>query len=244
MNVVIDKNSAIPVYYQIREQIKDDIQKGILKPNEILLSERELCEVLEISRMTVKQAMDSLMNEGMIYKKKGVGTFVSNPKIAQPLTKLTSFTNDMLSRGMKPGSMTITRSVEEPSNEIRNILQLGEQDKVIFLKRLRLADGEPMAVETTYLNYTLCQPLVDEPLDNQSLYDILKQKCNVTLSTATQSIEVSTCNSDICKLLEISVNKPIFSIKRITYDTKKVPVEYVASVYRSDRYKFEIELKI
>lgn len=244
MNMNIDKNSAIPVYYQIREQIKENILKGILQTNDTLPSERELCEQLKISRMTVKQAMDSLMNEGLVSKKKGVGTFVSVPKIAQPLTKLTSFTDDMLRRGMKPGSRTITLSVEKPSEDIINTLQLINKDKVIYVKRLRLADGEPMAVETTYLSYDICYPLIGEQLDNQSLYNILREKCNVTLSSATQTIEVSTCNSDNCKLLEIHANSPIFFIKRITFDNNNNPVEYVESAYRSDRYKFEIELNI
>jgi GntR family transcriptional regulator len=244
MKLIIDKNSAIPVYHQIREQIKDDIHNGILKPNDMLLSERELCEELEISRMTVKQAMDSLMNEGLIYKKKGVGTFVSNPKIAQPLTKLTSFTNDMLNRGMKPGSCTITLSAEEPSSEIKKILKLYDEDKVIFIKRLRLADGEPMAVETTYLRYSICSQVMEEQLDNQSLYEILKKKCNVTIASAFQTIEIATCKSEDCKLLNIPHNKPVFFIKRITYDARNNPVEYVESAYRSDRYKFEIDLNV
>jgi GntR family transcriptional regulator len=124
------------------------------------------------------------------------------------------------------------------------ILKLGSDDKIIYVKRLRLADGEPMATETAYLNYDICHPILEENLENQSLYEILRKKCNLTLATAKQSIEVSVCNGDDSKLLEIHNNSPIFFIKRTTFDNNNNPVEYVESVYRSDRYKFEIELNI
>lgn len=244
MNLSVEKNSIIPIYFQIIEQVKDSIQSGELDPHDMLPSEKEICQRLQISRMTVKQAMDSLVNEGLVYRKRGIGTFVAKPKIAQPLSKLTSFTNDMLKRGMKPGSHLIEMSLQEPSEEVRERMGLSAQEQVIYIKRLRTADGEPMAVEKAYLNYELCHEIMDAPMNHGSLYDMLRDVCGIQLVSAYETIEVGTCSTDESNLMKIGFDMPIFMLRRTTYDQKDRRVEYAESVYRSDRYKFEIELKL
>lgn len=210
----------------------------------MLPSEKEICQRLQISRMTVKQAMDSLVNEGLVYRKRGIGTFVAKPKIAQPLSKLTSFTNDMLKRGMKPGSHLIEMSLQNPSEEVREKLGLGQQEQVIYIKRLRTADGEPMAVEKAYLNYDYCHEIMDVPLNRVSLYDLLRDVCGIHLVSAYETIEIGTCSTDESNLMKIGFDKPIFLLRRTTCDKLDRIIEYAESVYRSDRYKFEIELKM
>ena len=241
--ITLQKDSVIPIYHQIKQQIKEQIERGLYKPGDMLPSEKELCEALSVSRMTIKQAMDLLVNDGTIYRKKGVGTFVSESKIDQPLSKLTNFTTDMLNKGMHPSSKTLNVHVLIPDEHIKNIFGFEGDEKVICLERLRMANDLPMALEEVYLDYNRCRAIENFDLTDRSLYMALADVCGIHVVRALQDIEISACTVKEGRLLGISPGLSIFFLKRRTYDETGAMIEYVESKYRSDRYKFTIELK-
>ena len=238
----IHKDDVIPIYYQLATQIREKIENGEYKPGDKLPSETALCDQFAISRMTVKQAMDSLVNEGVVYRKKGSGSFVADAKFEQPLSKLTSFSEDMEARGMRPGSQTLCCEVIVAPEHVREIFGFSESDKVIHLVRMRLANDRPMALEHCYLKYDLCFAVAECDLNNRSLYKVLEEKCGIRMVRATQQIAFSTCTAEEAQLLQVQANMPAFHLARRTYDQHNRLVEYTDSKYRSDRYYFTIEM--
>jgi GntR family transcriptional regulator len=239
---MIDKSSPIPIYYQLEEFIKKQIENGELQPDEAIPSEREYAERYQISRMTVRQAINNLVNEGYLYRQKGRGTFVSKQKVEQRLHGLTSFTEDMLERGMKPSSKLLSFEVIPAGLETASHLKLKKNTPVYEIKRVRLADDVPMALETTYVPANLVKGLTEEII-HQSLYSYIEEKLNLVISEAFQQIEASIAKESEIKHLQIEKGSPILLILRTSYLHDGTPFEFVKSAYRADRYKFVHTLK-
>ncbi len=242
IDIKVEKDNVIPIYHQLVQQIKQKIENGEYKPGDVLPSEMKLCDALSVSRMTVKQAMDILANEGVIYRKKGIGTFISETKIDQTLSKLTNFSLDMTSKGMVPGSRTLHVEVCAPTRELAEIFGFTGNEKILYLERLRLANALPMALEHAFLRYDMCAAIERYDLNNRSLYEALYELCGIRMVRARQEIELGACSLEESRVLGVSVGFPVFSLQRKTYDERDVLVEYTESKYRSDRYKFIIEM--
>ncbi|MDQ0155516.1 GntR family transcriptional regulator [Robertmurraya andreesenii] len=240
---MIKKNSPIPIYYQLGETIKELIEKGELKPGDVLPAEREYAEMFQISRMTVRQAFTQLVNEGYLHRIQGKGTFVAErkPKIEQALQGLTSFTEDMEARGMKPGSQLVSFEIIPATSLIAKQLGIQEYGPVYEIKRIRLADHMPMALETNYISANFIKGLT-EKIVNQSLYSFIQEQLGMKISHATQVIESSIASELEAKYLQIQPGAPVMLIQRNTFLKDGTPVELVKSSYRADRYKFMIQL--
>ncbi|RIW34663.1 GntR family transcriptional regulator [Bacillus salacetis] len=240
---MVKKNSPIPIYYQLGELIKELIDKGELKAGDSLPAEREYAEKFEISRMTVRQAFTQLVNDGYLYRVQGRGTFVAErkPKIEQALQGLTSFTEDMESRGMKPGSELVSFEIKPAAMEIAGELGLQEYAPVYEIQRIRLADEMPMAVETNYISANFIKGLT-EKIVNQSLYAYIEETLNLKINHASQVIESSAADEMEAAFLGVQEGSPVMRIQRNTYLADGTPVEYVKSSYRADRYKFKIQM--
>ena len=238
----IDKNSPIPAYYQIMNHLREKIADGMYPINSTLPPERELVEMYQVSRMTVRQAIAELVNEGILVRRKGIGTFVAPPKLEQELSSLTSFTEDMAQRGMKAGGRILSFKEIVPDVTIQKILSISAEETVFESVRLRLADEEPMALETTTLIASLCPGLKREDLENQSLYKLLTERWNLQLEYATQSLEPILAPSHEASILHVAPGAPLLLMHRTTYDEGGRAFEHVKSLYRGDRYKFVTEL--
>lgn len=239
---MINKNSPIPIYHQLEEYIKELIEKGELRPGDALPPEREYAEKYQISRMTVRQAFTQLVNQGYLYRLQGKGTYVAERKIEQPLQGLTGFTEDMKARGLEPGNELIGFDVIPASGKIAAQLSIEESIPVYEIKRIRLADGVPMAIETNYMSASLIKGLTEQ-IVNQSLYTYIEEHLNLQIDRAVQIIESSIAGPNEAKLLNISKGAPVMLIHRNTYLKDGTTVEYVHSAYRADRYRFMIEMK-
>jgi GntR family transcriptional regulator len=239
---MIKKNSPIPIYYQLEELIKELIEKGELKPGDAIPPEREYAEKFQISRMTVRQAFTKLVNDGYLHRIQGKGTFVAERKIEQPLQGLTSFTEDMKARGLKPGSQLIHFEIIPATAQIANQLSIQEYGPVYDIKRIRLADDVPMALETNYISANLIKGLTEQ-IVNQSLYSYIEQQLGFQIDHAAQVIESSIANQIEAQHLNIKKGSPIMLIQRNTFLEDRTPVEFVKSSYRADRYKFMIQMK-
>ncbi|MBH0170988.1 MAG: GntR family transcriptional regulator [Bacillota bacterium] len=238
---MIDKTSPMPLYFQIEEAIKQKIDKGEWESETMIPSEREFAENYEVSRMTVRQAINNLVNDGYLTRRKGKGTFVSAKKIEQKLLGLTSFTEDMKSRGYKPASRLISFQKTTAENRVAKALEIEEDQEIYEIKRVRLANDIPMAFETTYVPVDLLE-LNESHIKQGSLYSEV-ENAGFVIDYATQSLEASISREAESEILEITKGAAVLLIKRQTYLTTGRPLELVQSVYRGDRYKFMIDMK-
>ncbi|MCP8617332.1 GntR family transcriptional regulator [Salirhabdus salicampi] len=238
---MIDKNSPIPIYFQIEENIKRLIHEQSLQPGDSIPSEREFSDMFNVSRMTVRQAIQNLVSEGLLYREKGKGTFIAHQKIQQPLEGLTSFTEDMKKRGMTPGNRLLHFRKVQVKQSIAEKLKLELNEQVYEIERIRLADETPMAFETLYLPVSLLQDLPKEIL-HHSLYQYI-EKLGLTIGNAQQIIEASTATEREANILGIEEEAPVLKIERQTFLKNGQPLEVVRSIYRSDRYQFVTNMK-
>ncbi|WP_085991632.1 GntR family transcriptional regulator [Oceanobacillus senegalensis] len=240
---MINKNSPIPIYYQLEEEIRRMILEE-LAPGDILPSERDYSEKYDISRMTVRQAISNLVKEGLIYRQKGRGTFVADKKFEQDLSGLSSFSEDMINRGLTPSSKLLSFNETSGNALVASKLQMETTDKIYEIKRIRLANEEPVALETVYTPKALVGELNEQDIDI-SFYDYIEKKLNLTIDYGDQTIEASLANEDEIHYLNINENDPVLVMHRTSYlnDVKETPIEYVTSTYRSDKYKFKMQMK-
>ncbi|CAM3780443.1 GntR family transcriptional regulator [Alkalicoccus chagannorensis] len=238
---MIDKASPIPIYYQLQEHMRQMIDTGVWKPGEPVPSERDLSEQHEISRMTIRQAMTNLVNEGLLTRVKGRGTFVAEPKIEQPLMKLTGFSEDMRRRGIEPGSNLLQFDIVEASADASKHLEIEPGTDIYRISRLRLGDGAPMAHELSYLRKEGLR-LTEEELQG-SLYEAVETQLGMKMAGARQTIEPSFATEEEASLLTIEAGAPVLLLERVSRLESGAPIEYVKSIYRGDRYKFIADLE-
>ncbi|WP_096438425.1 GntR family transcriptional regulator [Alteribacter populi] len=234
---MIDKNSPLPIYYQIEEYIKERIQNKQFQPGDILPSEREMAETFNISRMTVRQAINNLVNENLLFRKKGKGTFVAEKKIAQPLQGLTSFTEDMKNRGMIPSNRLLFFDEEIVDPAITKELGIDPSAKVYLIRRVRLADGSPIALETSYIPIDLTPGLTADVIQT-SFYHYVEDTLNHTIDYGTQVIGATLASTDEKEYLHVEKGEPLLQIQRKTHLKDGRVLELVRSSYRADRYTF------
>ncbi|MED0662356.1 GntR family transcriptional regulator [Geobacillus thermodenitrificans] len=239
---MIDKQSPVPIYYQLEQYMKEKIEKGEWQPGEMIPSERELAEMYDISRMTVRQAVNNLVNDGYLVRRRGKGTFVAAKKIEQPLKGLTSFSEDMRARGMEPDTVVLGFETVPASKKLTEWLAVKEGDALYEIRRLRLADGSPMALETLYIPCALAPHLTRE-IVNGSVYEFMEKEVGLAIGTAVQVIEASVARKLEAEHLQVKEGAPVLLLERRTYLTDGRPLEVVKSVYRGDRYKFIVEME-
>ena len=212
-----------------------------LEVGDALPSERRLADELGVSRPTLRQAIDGLVAEGLLERRHGSGTYVAEPRIAVPLT-MTSFTEDMLKRGMKPGGRVLSFRTESAGARIGRRLSLSPTEEVFTIRRLRLADGSTMAIETLYLPRSLLPDLRRQDLEGRSFYELLRGN-GIVIASGTETIEPTVTTAEEAAELGVPVHMPAFLFERITRDENGRPLEYVRSIYRGDRYRLELDLR-
>jgi GntR family transcriptional regulator len=223
----------------VRDRVMDLIEA--LEVGHAIPSERRLCEQLGVSRVTLRAALDELVADGYLDRRQGSGTYVSEPKIAQPLT-LTSFSEDMRRRGMVPGSRTLSLTTISAGARLGRRLQLSPEASVVRIKRLRLADGEPMAMEVLHVPAAMVPGLSPADLEDASFYELLQDRYNVVVTAGTQTIEPTVTNEEESEALGVPLHSPAFLFERTTLDQWRRPIEFVRSFYRGDRYRLVTEL--
>jgi GntR family transcriptional regulator len=226
---------------QTREQVLDQIER--LKVGDAIPSERALSANLGVSRLTVRAALDELVREGFLVRRRGAGTFVSEPKIAQELT-MTSFTDDMRQRGLEPGSRTLDLSVVTAGARLGRLLHVSPSEPVVVVKRLRLADRETMAIEELHVRRSLVPGLTARDLENGSFYELLRGRYEIAVVGGVQTVEPTVTNEDESELLGLPLHSPAFLFERLTRASDGAIVEYVRSIYRGDRYRLVTELGV
>ncbi|MCB2296887.1 GntR family transcriptional regulator [Clostridium tagluense] len=240
----ISKDIPIPLHYQIKEILQEMIENEILKPGQAIPTERELCEIQGVSRMTVNKAIMSLVNEGLVYREQGKGTFVSIAKVNREISQLKGFTEQMEENGVISKTKILSFKVIEATKKYKLELKMPEEEnKIIEIIRLRFSDEQPVAIETAWLPYYLFKGMTRDIIENKSLYAIFREKYGHYPDKAKQTIEPTMLNEYESKLLNQENSALALIFRRTTYLENETPIEYTKAIYRSDKYKYQIILK-
>lgn len=224
---------------RLRQHLIDVIDQG-LEPHTKLPAERDLAVEFDVSRLTVRRALDRLEHDGLVYRVQGAGTFVASPRITKSV-ELTSFSEDMRARGLVPGSTILVSETIPAGAKLGAKLRMSPSADVFHIRRARTADGEPMALEDSYLNPLLLPGLIDN-VGSESLYKILEEDYGLRLEWAEQSIRASVLDPEQARLLKAPAFSPAFFVERTSYDARDIAIEYAESTYRGDRYHYELEI--
>jgi GntR family transcriptional regulator len=231
---------AQPKSRRLREAVLELIRERV--PGAALPTERELCSEYGVSRATVRHVLQGLEAEQRIFRRQGKGTFVALAKIEEPLG-LTGHTEGMRARGIVPGSKLITVSRVEAGVEVATALRLDPEAEVLRIERLRLADGEPIALEVLFLNAERFDGITASLGDDVSFYQLLRSDYGVELDSAEETIEAVVAGTREARLLGCSPGSALLQLSRLTTDTQLRPIEYVQSLYRGDRFRFRQHLE-
>lgn len=240
-SVKLNKSSFTPLYHQIEQALRRQIEQGELPPGQAI-SERELSEKLKVSRMTARQALHALREEGLIYTERGRGTFVAEQKMTVHTRQLLGFTEDMRRRGLTADSKVLSFRRFKPESAAEK-LRLEDGEEAFEIVRLRLADRVPMAIETCLLPVERCPELKRADVERGSLYQILEQSYGVRLGHADEVLEAACATAEEARLLSIKPRSPVLVVTRTVFATDDSIIEAVRSVYRGDRYQATIQLK-
>jgi GntR family transcriptional regulator len=224
---------------QTRDRVVDLIEG--LGVGESIPSERQLSVELGVSRLTLRAALDDLVREGYLVRRRGSGTFVSQPKIPQELT-MTSFSEDMRRRGLRPASRTLSLTTSLAGAHLGRRLHVSPSEPIVVATRLRLADGEPMAIETLHVRESLVPGLTPRDLEQTSFYELLADRYGVEIVGGVQTIEPTVTNEEESQALDVPLHSPAFQFERTTRSAAGDIVEFVRSIYRGDRYRLVTEL--
>jgi GntR family transcriptional regulator len=224
-----------------RDLVLDLVEQ--LEVGDAIPSERQLSADFGVSRLTVRAALDDLVREGYLVRRHGSGTFVSEPKIAQELT-MTSFTDDMRRRGLQPASKTLDLRLTPAGARLGRLLHVSPSEPVLVAVRLRLADGESMAIETVHIRAALVPGLTAADLEEMSFYELLRERYDIVVVGGEQTIEPTVTDEDESKALGVPLHSPAFRFERVTHSQSGEIVEFVESIYRGDRYRLVTALAI
>jgi len=235
-SIRIDKDASTPIYRQIAEAIGSLLASGVLPPGYVLPPERVLCAQFRISRMTLRQAISLLDREGLVNSRRGVGTVVTHSRLAKQQQEALSFSEEIRARGGRPESRLISLDLAIPSPSVRDFFELHEQQKVYEVERVRLKDGEPLALEFARLPERLCPGLERFDLARSSLYEILERSYGIRIVTCDEEISAEIPNSQQRKLLSLPARTAVLVISRKAYMEDGRPLELTRSFFRGDRY--------
>jgi GntR family transcriptional regulator len=226
---------------ETREQVLELIET--LEVGDAIPSERVLSIDLGVSRLTLRAALDDLVREGHLTRRRGAGTFVAEPKVAKGMT-ITSFSDDMRQRGLTPASRTLEFQTVPAGARLGRILHVSPSEPVLAVKRLRFADGEPMALELLHVPETLFPGLTSRDLEESSFYDMLEGRYGIEIVGGTQTVEPTVTDDEESAALGVPLHSPALLFERVTRSSSGEIVEFTSSIYRGDRYRLVSELGV
>lgn len=230
-------------YVQIEEEIAERIREGVLRPGDRIPPERELAEQMQVSRMTVRQALGRLADRGLLVRERGRGTFVSEPKLVQSLSRLSGLHDQMISQGVVPMSRLLSSEEIPASVPLAQVLGLRLGEPLYKVVRLRLGGGVPIALENSFFPARLMPGFLEHDLERNSIYRLM-ERYETRPVRATQSLEPALAQAQEAEALEVPVGSPVMLIERTAWDARGRTVEYAKDIYRGDRSRFVAELRL
>lgn len=236
-----DINNKIPLYYKVAEDIEDRIDNNEYKVGSLIPSERELCSIYNVSRMTIRLAIDELVRDGKVKKCQGKGTYVCNRSIQQNLNNIYSFSKEMEKQGKISSTKVIEKKVIRADEKLARHLGVETGEKAIFLERLRCADKTPVMVEKTWFRYEPYKYLMKTDFNQKGLYKTLQDDYGVIIDHATEKFRATQLNAIECSFLNCPKNQYGLLVKRISYSKEQI-VSYSTIVSKGDLFEFTIQL--
>lgn len=238
----VNKDLPIPLYHQVKDRLREAIEGGHWSSDQQLPNETKLAELFGVSKITVRQALQELSDLGYIRREQGRGTFVSKPKFGQGPRELMSFTEEMGRHHLTASSRVLERFVTEADLAVAEHLQLRLNAQVLVLKRLRLADREPVGIQTAHIPLEMAPSLAAENFDNASLYELLQNRYSIQPARGREQYFATSADADAAILLGIPAGAPVFAAERVTFTTSGKPFEFTKSIMRGDRYSIVLNL--
>jgi GntR family transcriptional regulator len=235
-------NDHLPLYAQVENVIIDRISDGSLPPGTRLPSEDDLVQEYTVSRTTIRAAIQSLVQRGLVEIRRGKGTFVTQPKITQELTELTGFVEDMQALGRHAKAKLLDQRVVAANQVVARQLALSQGTPVVRIQRIRLADAIPLSFDETYLPKQLGDKVMADNLETEPIFSLLEQKYRTPLVEAEYRLEAVCADPTVATALRIDVGSPIFLIERTSYSIGHRPVDYEKLHYRGDQIRFVTRL--
>jgi GntR family transcriptional regulator len=240
--VIPSRELPVPLYHQVKTQILRGIEAGQWHPEDRLPSEDELADRFSVSKITVRQAMRELAQLGYVRREQGRGTFVQRPPLVEGPRKLTSFSEEMRRHGAQASSEVLEQGVIAASADVASGLGVQEDEPVFHLRRLRLADGDPMGVQTVYMPVALVPGIEAHDFRRASLYDVLATHYSLVPATAHETHYAFAVGAEDAPLLRIPEGSPVMGTELVARLADGRALEYVRSVMRADRYKIVLDL--
>jgi GntR family transcriptional regulator len=236
---ILTRPDGVPLYVQIRKSLQDDIENGILQPGQKISSEEELAAQFNVSRMTVRQGISDLIDEGLVYRRHGVGTFVTRPHIERDHSHLESFVEKAEEDGLNICIQVLIADILPAKLKVARSLSITESELVVRVKTLRFIENVPITVHDAYVPYKLFPQLLLEDLEARHLWSIY-ESYGYKVKRAVQRVEAREAEEDIANLLKMDEGVPILYKERIVYLDDGTPVEFTYCYNRGDRYSLTV----
>lgn len=236
------KDRSIPLYYQLENVLREKIRLGEYAPGDPFPTEEQLVREYGVSRITVRQALSALEKDGLITRRRGKGSLVSEAKGHLEPMKLTGWVEDIIDMGIKTHTKIINFGFASPPRPVAERLKLGDDDKVLRIERVRLVQGAPISYTLGYIPPDLGAKINIKDLTIHPILNLLEQKCKLKIARGTQIIEATVADSRVASLLDVMTGAPLLKIERTVFDSFDRPVEYISILYRSDRYHYSVDL--
>lgn len=237
-----DRNSQLPLYAQVEAVLAAKIADGTYPPGTQLPNEANLLASYGISRTTLQKTVQNLITRGLIEIRRGKGTFVTQPRLTQPLNELSGFVEDMRAHGRHPTARLLARQIENSSDAVAGKLALEPGTPVVHIQRVRIADGTPLSFDETWLPKDIGEKIIENDLEAEPIFTLLEEKYGIPLVEAEYRLEAIAASEAVAQALEIDAGSPIFLIERTSYCNDNRPVDYEKLYYRGDQIQFVTRL--
>ena len=236
---MLKQDAITPLYVQLMEELETSIRNGVYKPGDKIMTEAEMAKEYGVSLITVRKAVGSLMEKGLVVRKQGKGTFVTKPKYSRNMKKLQSFTEMCEQMGVKPGAQVLENRLIAADKKVADRLGIEPGSNVVYISRLRLADGEPVQVEKSYfpLKYAF---LLEEDLNNGSMFECLKEKAGAKVASSEKMIELCRATAEEAALMDVKKGDYLLFVKSTAYDENGEPMYAGIQLINGDRFSLYV----
>ncbi|WP_258360773.1 GntR family transcriptional regulator [Moorella sulfitireducens] len=241
----IDRSKPIPLHYQITSDLRRAIKEGRYRVGDLFPTDKQLMEKYDVSSITVRRAVAALVDEGLLERRPGKGTFVKREPVEETLGKLTGFFEEMKARGYEPSARIIfTGPVADPAKEKQKVpaLRVFGDEPLFLIEKVQQMNGQPITYLRSYWPYEYGSRLAGEDLERHGLYELVEEKLGLALERAEQTISAGRAGKAEAAYLQVKVGSPLLIMERTAYDERGKPVELSINAYRPDRYKYRVEL--
>lgn len=236
---MLKQDAITPLYVQLMEELETSIRNGVYKPGDKIMTEAEVAREYGVSLITVRKAVGSLMEKGLVVRKQGKGTFVTKPKYSRNMKKLQSFTEMCEQMGVKPGARVLENRLIAADKKVADRLGIEPGSNVVYISRLRLADGEPVQVEKSYfpLKYAF---LLEEDLNDGSMFECLKEKAGAKVASSEKMIELCRATAEEAALMDVKKGDYLLFVKSTAYDENGEPMYAGIQLINGDRFSLYV----